>query len=345
MQWYQSDGLWGMVPPRPRVLEKMGVPDNFSQFILWFNYLLSLLYALIVVDGVPDTGDHRMLVNGMLLQGTSTIFRAKQKPFDGAILTLYGGGTSGLSLYGYPRKGIGYGMDGTNIEFDAYVPGYNFDSVEVGGSEIVKKADGAVIYDNVYKLPPVMWVIETAKRIANMMGAVDVSIENLKTPVIIACNESEVNSIKAVLDGKRNNKYAILTAKGLSIDSIKVWNSEMSPEIPKTIWSQIQNEIANFCTIFGIPNNPHSDKRERMNVEETTANDALVELSLSRRLDYWNYQFDEFVNPLLGTSFHARLADGLEELNDMQITDIIGDYSDASDDGAGGGDANTGGDA
>lgn len=336
MNWYEDYNLWGKAKPRQKVLNACNISGNFQLFMNWFMYLFSLVFSLIVIDDMPETGDSRIFRRANILNGRAIIGRQSKKTetgpdFGDAILTLFGGGLSMPTIYGYFRKAIGYGLDGTNLEFDVLAPGINNDPMKIGDQVVGDKATAVMFLDNEAGYPPILYIIETAKRIANMIAAVDVAIENLKTPIIITCNETDVNSIKAILDDKRENKYAIITAKGISLDSFKVWNSEMSPEIPKTIWSQVMNELSNFLTIFGVPSNPMSDKRERTNVPEVMANNALASLSLARRLEWWNFQFDEWVNPLLGTHMHARLAEGVN-VYELQPNDPDGVLQDGADD-------------
>lgn len=341
--WFQDYNFWGCIPPSKRVLKRYLDPSfkNFREMRNILMWLLNMFISFIVVDDVPESGDPRMISRAMIMQASTIIGYAPDSDYGTDILTLFGGGTSGLSMYGYPHKGRGWGYDGTNLEFNLLVPGVNNEDKVVGDTVIESKATAVLMYDNPMAYPIINYLMVSAERMANMIRATEVAIENLKCPTWIATPETEKNSAHDLIEARQENAANIITPKGISMDSLKVWQSGMSPDIPKAIWGQVMNELSWLLTIMGVRNNPMTDKRERLNVDETNANECLTALSLSTRLDYWNYQFDTYVNPLLGTKMHARLAEGLQDA----IDDTFRGYEDDPDDGAGEGDGDSGSDA
>lgn len=325
--------------------DKMWEGKNSLEFLTVFQMLLRIVMTLFTIEELPLTADERIIKRALIWDGQCPYFDAGKADItgvgagtfpEGSIMGLFGGGTAGFDVFGYERQAVAVGYNGLHANVNLYRPQYAeipaLQTETAAGALTFGEPNGVMIFDNEERFPPVLYIVQAARRIANMMGACDVAVENLKSPLIIGCEESQLKTVKEAVDAVKNNRYAILTTKNLSLENIQVWQTHMSSDIPKAIWDQILSVFSWFLTIFGVDNNPNPEKKERQTVGEVESNSMLIGINTTSRLASWNRGF-EIANELFGTNTRVVLNPEVVKLVE-QISNVGGSDEDNSDGGS-----------
>lgn len=313
--WY--NGLWGEIPLNLSKLSrsKLAKFENNIEFQNTFQQLYTTAMNVFEWQGLPETCDERMIERSLLLTG-----RVLFAEVGGSLLSLAGGGSSALTIYGYPIRAWGWGFNGFSREFDLYVQGAEI------SPEVLKTMDGntsrgydAVLgYDNANSYPYVSFLVSAAKRLTDMMRSMDVVVQNLKQPVIITCEESMVNTVRETLNQRDSNITAIISSGKLPIDSFKVWDTKPNPETLVAMREQYEWIHNNVKTILGINSNEQVDKKERLLVDEVNANNMQRVESVEKRLVY-RQKCADLVNKAFGTDISVQLRNREEETDYVDL--------------------------
>lgn len=313
--WY--NGLWGEIPLNLSKLSrsKLAKFENNIEFQNTFQQLYTTAMNVFEWQGLPETCDERMIERSLLLTG-----RVLFAEVGGSLLSLAGGGSSALTIYGYPIRAWGWGFNGFSREFGLYVQGAEI------SPEVRKTMDGitsrgydAVLgYDNANSYPYVSFLVSAAKRLTDMMRSMDVVVQNLKQPVIITCEESMVNTVRETLNQRDSNITAIVSSGKLPIDSFKVWDTKPNPETLVAMREQYEWIHNNVKTILGINSNEQVDKKERLLVDEVNANNMQRVESVEKRLVY-RQKCADLVNKAFGTDISVQLRNREEEMDYVDL--------------------------
>lgn len=331
---------WGCVPVTGKIKKKdYAKLQNNQEFTNTFTTFYTLALDLYKWNGLPETCDERILERFLLLNGQAMIAKV-----DNGFLTLASAGGSDINVYGYPTVGFGYGLNGFNRRFNLFVPGAeNYSELRkspagnLPGSDSV---DAVICYDNSAAYPYVAYIMADAKRLADLVRSTDVAVKTLKSPILIGVSESEQTSLKQLMEDYEDNVFTILTARGFSLDSIKVWPTAGNPQTIEAIWQQYLNIWSRLLATFGLDSNANSDKKERLLVDEVNANNQYIASSLYKRLE-WRKKFCEQVNGQFGLNISVEI--NPEVMQYARADDADGIYEDGSDDGAGEGNTDSGG--
>ena len=324
-----ADSYWGKVPISPKIKKnQMARGLNWQEFMNQFEGYLTLAQSLFKWEGLPPTCDERMLERMLILNGTAVMCE-----LSGTHVILGAAPGFDLNINGYPTKVWGWGYNGFNREFRAYVPGAD-DSRELVKAASGYTQDGApnavICYDNAEAYPFILFIMAAARRVADTMRAADVAVKTMKTPYVIAAEETTARDIASIMDKYEDNVFTILTTKGFSLDSIKVWPTNTDPKLLDAYWQYKCNVSDDLAYQLGLPNNPQADKHERLLVDEVNANNSITGINLSKRLD-WRKKFCEQVNDLWGLNISVRINEEVQADDGFGEDDLDGDGQDSSD--------------
>lgn len=329
MFWY--DRYWGCMPMDLSGIKKSKAAklQNNMAFTNLFENYFTMAQNLFEWSGLPPTCDERFLERCLLLYGKAMIAKV-----DGSYVTLGAAPGAGLNLYGYPLKAFGWGINGFNREFSTYVPGADEGMAlrqASDGRDKYPAPEAVICYDNIDAFPYVSYVFDSAQRLGDLLRSCDVAVNNLKCPFIVTCEESQLSSVKAAFDKRDQNSAVIITSGSINLDSFKVWQTGVEPEVLKTFWEQYRNIEAQLLEILGIDSNSNTDKKERLLVDEINANNEEASINLMKRLRQREI-FCERVHdcfPELNISVRLR-----KEVSDNgQTDDVDGDDRNPSDGG------------
>lgn len=311
--WYNS--VWGNLPLDLSGMsrKKLAKFENSVEFLNTFQQLYTAAMNVFKWDGLPETCDERMIERALLLSG-----RVMFVEMEGSILSLAGGGSSELTIYGYPVRGWGWGFNGFSKEFKLYVEGANI------SSDVIKTASGikgkgyeAVLgYDNSNCYPFINYIYQASRRMTEIMREMDVVCKNLKQPTIITCDESMLNTVREVMNQNDSNVSAIISTGRLPIESFKVWDTKANPDSLPALRAQyewIHNQIK---LMLGLTANEQVDKRERLLVDEVNATNDTKYDNVEKRLVY-RQRCADMVNEAFGTSISVSLRNREEVEDDV----------------------------
>lgn len=327
--WY-----WGQIPVSKKINKRdYAKVQNSVEFSNTLMNFFSLAVQTFEWHGLPDTCDERMLERSLVLNGQAMIAKV-----GGGYLSLAAAGGYDINVYGYPTKGWGYGLNGFNRQFSLYVPGADTSKVLLeapSGYTSAGTPEAVICYDNSEAYPLMAYLMADSRRLADLVRSTDVSVKTLKSPIIVGIDESEQNSVKALMDDYEDNVFAILKARGFSLENIKVWPTQGNPQVIAAIWQQYLNIFARLLAILGINSNPNADKKERLLVDEVNMDNVYVQLNIQKRLA-WREKFCEQLNALFGLNVSVSVRG---EMLDDGPDDSAGGLQEDPDDGAGGGES------
>lgn len=332
---------WGCVPVTPKIKKKdWAKVQNNNEFVNIFEIFYTLALTIYKWDGLPPTCDERIIERFLLLNGQAMIAKEAN-----GYLSLASAGGSDINIYGYPTQGYGYGLNGYNKRYNLYVPGADDDKLlmrSAGGLTTSYSPEAVICYDNPAAYPYIAYIMADARRLADLVRSTDVAVKTLKSPIIIGVAESERTSMRQLIEDYEDNLFAILTAKGLSLDSIKVWPVSGDSNTIQAIWNQYLNIWSRLMAVFGLNANPNEDKKERLLVDEVNANNQYVQSSLYKRLA-WRRKFCDQINALWGLNVSVDINEEVIGRADSYDPNRV--LQDDPDDGAGDGDGDSGRDA
>lgn len=316
MWWNQ---YWGLMPLDPSKLStrKLNKMRNNLEFLNFFEFLYTLTVDMFGYEGFPDTCDERFFERSNLLYGQASIVRPEKdiKMPDGTTLPA---GTpispavangANLNLYGYSLKVWGYGLNGFNHEFRAYVPGADDApaiAATVDGYPPAGGPEAVICFDNVTRYPYINYIFNTARRLADLVRACDVAVQNLKSPYFIVCDDTQKTTVQDALKMRDENVATIFAiGGGITLDNFKLLPTNMDHEILKEFWQQFRNILSQFLETIGYDANADTDKRERLLVDEVNANNDLVQANFLKRYHQRRLWCDR-VNKLWGWNIQVK---------------------------------------
>jgi hypothetical protein len=219
----------------------------------WQDYYDTLkLLAMTVFkwSGLPSSCSARFLEETLFRYGKACFVKDETKGFLTLRVT-----TSNLNYYNEPTN---YVADG------------------VGYTEPFTNDNCVLIRNNLIEKPTSEIVELLAYRLANAERIIDVNINGQKTPLAIACEENDKNSLERMFEGYDGNKPIFFTSKKLNLDAIKAIKTDV-PFIADKLGEYKQMLWSDALTRLGINNNPNT-KQERMIVDEANSNNMLIQL-------------------------------------------------------------------
>lgn len=280
--WY--DCYFGQMPIDNSKLSasKLAKRKNDQTFQNMFENYFTMAQNLFEWSGLPATCDERFLERCLLLYGKAMIVKQ-----DGSYLSLGAANGAGINIYGYSLKAFGWGMNGFNKQFDVYIPGADIGAAvrkTSAGGDSYPVPEAVICYDNVDWYPYVNYIYDTAARLADLLRSCDVAVANLKSPFVVTCDESNLNSVKEAFKRRDENMATIITSSSINLDSFKVWPTNADPETLKCFWEQFRNVESMLMEILGINSNDNTDKKERLLVDEINSNNEEASINLMKRL-------------------------------------------------------------
>lgn len=245
-------------------------------------------------ENLPDTCNERMLEWALNMNGCAIIAKV-----NGALMTLIATPDGSLNIYGDPAGAYGYGFNGFNQHFNLY-----FDGDETL-LPINKSGDGPVdavlCKDNKLMYPFNYYLTAAAQRIADSQRSIDTIAIALKSPIMITCEEKDVQNVKKILSDTQSNTPFVLGMGGLPYDTFKVLDMGANPESLKTLNGYRENLISQIRGKMGIKNNPETDKMAQLTVDEVNVNDMQTALDIQKRLKE-REEFADRCNKFFGTN-------------------------------------------
>lgn len=327
-------GLCGPFDPFSGVKsnKKLAKYKNMLEFQNQFMYWMNLLINRYKYNGLPGSVNERIIELSFLLRGAAMVAEV-----DGNHYSLMCAPGADYNIYGEPTKAWGYGMNGFNREFNLYVRGSDEGPLTlrgVSGANATRNYNAVMGWDNKARYPYVNYLIAECTRLADIQRSNDVIRANLKRPAIVACEETQVNTVRNAFKNKDENEDVIvISAAGLNIDSVKVWDLKTDPTLLAAFADDYERHEAQLRERAGLFSNPNQDKKERLLVDEVNANDEETQSSEDICLTM-RQQFCEDLNNAFGLNVSVEPRNKPDE--EVQEDDDLFGMEDGQSDGSDG---------
>lgn len=248
---------------------------NSGAFNEYFLKLMDMLLSRFKYTNVPDSFDIRYFELKLITEGAAIVF-------EDEFLGLCGFGTSYqgvLDQYGIPSERQAIAANG--------VPFLNLD-----------ESNSVLVFNNRMHAPDINLVLLYAQRLWDIQRAIETNCKLQKFSGVAITTQDKLLSMKNALNKWDGNQPFIIANKSFDLDAFKSMGFEI-PFVADKLLSIKREIYSEALTNFGIVAT-NNDKRERMNVAETTAPFGSVEMARKSYLDE-RVQGISWINKMFGT--------------------------------------------
>ena len=283
------------------------------------------------IDGLPDTCDERVVLQSLLWYGCVCIFDENDSLFS-----LPAAPVGGLNLYGNTPEAWIYARNGyLNKKIKVHIKGSN-------DSKLVEKntfglaprgeAKGVLIWENINRYPFIRHVMQYAEAVADTMRTLDVARVNIKTPYVIAAEESVVSTVREFFNKRDNNEDAIISSGIFDPKKISLMPIQTTSENLKACTQLIEWYRAQFKELCAFKTNTQLDKKgENLTQAELNSNADYI----AKRYEETTYILEECLqeaNEFFGLNLKLRVKEEIVYDNEDIQTDKGKSDSISSDD-------------
>lgn len=242
-------------------------------------------------EGLPDGIKSKYIENYLFEFGKAIFFRDKNMSF----MCLKADDTGKLNVYGEPLKYL--------------ATGFNY-------HEYYTDKNCVIIENNIMRINTLNFILFYVNKITEAERTMDVNIKRCKTPFIFACDDKDVLTFKNLFQQIDGNVPAIFAEKGLNLDSINLFKTDVKFLGNELLdyKKSVENEL---LTLLGY-NNLAVDKKERVNVEEATSNNEIINAFSTLQLEARQKACDE-INAKYGLSISVKRRKTSECLNNTTL--------------------------
>lgn len=281
-RWF--DMLWKDDMPRNKNInaQTMARGRNYQYQATELSHLMNLWVNMIIWEGLADTVDWRFIERMEMLNAM-----ALYADYKSVHIALAAGIGGGLSVNGRPTQAWGWGYDGTNEQFRAYVPyldksPYKFRAAD--GTYPEGTPNAVIIYDNPDHYPAIIALNEAARRIADLRRSEDTAVKAMKSPVILTVPKEQEKGALEMVQAIDDNVLAIIKTDEMAENQIKALQTGANPAIVTAISDSADREESRILARIGISSNRNEDKKERMTTSEVTSLSQLIAANIDVRI-------------------------------------------------------------
>ena len=214
-----------------------------------------------------------------------------------------------LNVYNIPTQRRAYASNGYNKPLD--------------------ETNSVIIWNNMIHTNSLSAVELFAHRLWELDATVDINCKAQKTPILIACDETQRLTMKNLYEKYEGNQPFIFGDKSLNPNALKVLQTgaEFVADKIYLIKIQIWNEA---LTYLGI-SNVNIQKRERMLMDEVQRNQGGVIASRYSRLES-RRQAADAINKMFGTKIEVNYREDFQEIQSQFNTIDEDDFKDVQED-------------
>lgn len=212
--------------------------------------LIELCLSMFRWTGLPDTVDPRYLELS-LLRGSCTFFRDEVIGY----LALPSGNGGNLNIYGIPTERQIIAANGYNATRNI--------------------TDSVIIYNNYLHTAPIMIIQDYARRLQELQNAIDINIRAQKTPLLLTCDEKELQTIRNVYQKYDGGQPVIFGKKSLSSQPITAINTG-APYLADKLQTQKDKTWAEALSYLGILSYGDAKKERLITAEAEQQNSVTL---------------------------------------------------------------------
>lgn len=236
--------------------------QNLLTFNDYYKRLRLLATSVFKWEGLPPEINERYLEQALFMTGKCLFFKNKRVSQDlltpplGAYMALQCTPSAALNVYLEPTQYL---------------------AVSINYSHNYTPADSVLIKNNFDMVPTQETIRLYSERLTKAERVMDTNLNAQKTPLFIRCEEKQRMTFKNIFAQYDGNEPLIIGDKSMLPESIQVMKTD-APYLLDKLAIYKQNLWNEVMTFLGI-NNANTDKRERLIVDEATANDQLIATS------------------------------------------------------------------
>lgn len=267
---------------------------NNRTYQQYYNRLTELALSMFEWKNLPDTVDPRFLEMCLFGKGMAVFFKDEVIGFLGLTCTIGGQ----LDVYRIPIKRRAYATNGYQKELD--------------------QSNSVIIFNNYLHTNSMLDVEMFAKRLYNLDRIIDVNVNAVKTPVLIACEEKQRLTMKNIYMKYEGNEPFIFGNSGLDPNALKVFKTD-APYLADRLYelkTQYWNEALTYLGISNI----NTQKKERMITDEVTRNQGGTVASRYSRLEMRKLACKQ-INEMFGLNIDVEYREDFQQIVERETSE------------------------
>lgn len=277
---------------------------NNRTYMQYYNRLMELAVSMFEWNNLPEPEgvklgvDSRFLELTLFADGQAVFFEDEVMGYLALQCMINGQ----LNVYRIPKQRRAFSVNGYQKNLD--------------------ESNSVIIYNNYLRTNSMLDVEMFAKRLYNMDRIIDVNVNAQKTPILLACDETERLTILNLYKQYDGNEPFIAGRKNLSNQPIQALSTGAPYVADKiyTLKSQIWNEA---LTYLGI-SNTNITKKERLITDEVQRNMGGVIASRYSRLEMRRKACKE-INKMFNLDISVDYREDFTELVERTTNEVLND--------------------
>ena len=265
--------------------------NNFT-YRQYYNRLVELAVSMFEWENVPDSIDTRFLELALFTDGKAVFFKDEVLGYLG--LRCMAAGT--WDVYNVPRVRTAYASNSYQKQ--------------------LTEEDSVIIFNNQLRTNSILDVEMFAMRLYNIDRAIDVNVNAQKTPILVACDETERLTLLNLYKQYDGNEPVIFGTSAIRPDSLKAISTD-APYVADKLYgikTQYWNEA---LTYLGI-SNVNFQKKERMVSDEVVRMMGGVIANRYSRLNARKKACEE-INKMFNLNMDVRYRDDFREFDEELV--------------------------
>lgn len=253
---------------------------NDQSYNLHFARFKCLALDVFEWENLPPLMESRYIEQALFNNGQVVFLQDNELGF----LALDGSPINRLNVYGEPTVWNVHGIAFNKIVTD--------------------KEDAVVIKNNLVRMPTRMYIENYSRRISEVERTIETNIHNQKFPYIVRVDQKNLLTMKNIYSQAEENEPIIYADKSLDVDSFGVFPT-LAPFVADKLTDQKNSLMNEVLTFLGI-NNANVDKKERLIVDETNANNEFIRKNVEHMLKC-RQEACEKINQIFGLNISVKV--------------------------------------
>lgn len=248
---------------------------NDDTFFDYLDRMRKIALSIFEWQNLPDSMDARYLERCLYFNGTAALLFDSEMGFINTNCTTAGE----INIYGLPTRinCYSYGYQSMRKVYNGLVAYYDSKQNTIVEKSLKKEYEAIYVMNTWDRTPTAASISLFAYRLYEAQRTCDTNIKAQKTPILIITDENQRLTMKNVYAQYDENTPVIYGDKNIDMDKIKALRTD-APYVADKIMEykvKIWNEFLNFLGVNNL-----YEKKERVNVEETSINNEVINLNL-----------------------------------------------------------------
>lgn len=265
---------------------------NNRLYAHYYRYLTELAISMFEWKNLPETVDERYMELCLFTHGQAIFFKDEVMGY----LCLNNAVQGKFNVYRVPERRRAYAANGYN--------------------KVLTDEDSVIIYNDYLRGNTMNAVRNYAEMLWDIDQTIRVNARAQKTPILIACDESERMTMLNVYQKYDGNQPVIYGTKELKGNSLQVLSTG-APDVTKTLYELKTKYFNEALTYLGI-SNINVQKKERLVADEVTRMVGGTIASRYQRLEMRRKACDE-INRMFGLNLACDYREDFREMDDEVI--------------------------